>query len=86
MIVMTISNWKRKLKLLLLLILIALIAGGIISLMNLKGESDTANNDRDANGSLKVEATTQNIPDDVEVGWWDGIMETLKDYCQDHVN
>jgi len=82
MIVMTISNWRRKLKLLLLLILVALIAGGIFTFVNLHSGPETAKNDRDVNGSLKVEATNSDTQE-ADAGWWGDFVETIKSYYLD---
>lgn len=83
MIVMTISNWRGKLKLLVIFILVALIAGSLISLLHFPATSDTADNDRDADGSLKVEATSESKRQEVDSGWLGEIVETLKHYYQD---
>lgn len=84
MLIMTISNWRRKLKVLLLVVLLLLVAGTVVSYLNMEGERETgAVNDRDANGSMKVEATPRDDSQEVDGNWFGGFVETLKGYCQD---
>lgn len=84
MLIVTISNWKQKVKVLLLVVLLLLIAGMVLGFMNIGEDSETeAVNDRDANGSMKVEATSEVEPQDVDGNWFGGFVETLKGYYQD---
>jgi uncharacterized protein (UPF0333 family) len=84
MLIMTISNWRGKLKVLLLVVLLLLVGGIVVSYLNMGGDSETgAVNDRDANGSMKVEAAPQADPQEVDGNWFGGFVETLKGYCQD---
>lgn len=83
MIIMTISNWRRKLRIVLILILLTLIGGSILMLLQMGEPEQGARNDRDANGSLKVEAVPSSEGEEVDQGLWSKFMETLKSYYQE---
>ncbi len=83
MIIIGFSNWKRKLKICILVVaLTAILVSGYL----LFGRTDlpamgNADNDRDARGSLKVDAIP---PGNAEAeNWWGEFIETLKTYYQD---
>jgi hypothetical protein len=83
MIVMTISNWRKKLRLLLLVVVVVLIAGGIFINLDIGDVLKGASNDRDSNGSLKVEAAPGGEIEEVDSDWWGEFVETLKTYYQE---
>lgn len=83
MIVMTISNWRKKLRIVLIILLLAFLAGSVMIFMQLgKGPAGSAENDRDVNGSLKVEAPSTEA-EEVDSNWWAEFTETLKSYYKD---
>ena len=83
MIIMTISNWRKKLKLVLLTVLLAVLAASALMLLQL-GEAPEvgADNDRDVNGSLKVEASPSVDTEEAASNGWEELLETIKVYYQ----
>lgn len=83
MIIMTISNWRKKLKIALAVIFFLLLGGILWMFLGMGEEKEVgAENDRDANGSLKVEASPGEALE-VDSSWWGELVETLKAYYQD---
>jgi hypothetical protein len=84
MIVMTINNWRRKLRIVLVVILLAVVIGTICMLLGLgrEGGIGTAENDRDAHGSLRVDAASTVEKEEVNTHWWGEFIETLKTITQ----
>lgn len=81
MIVVTLSNWRRKLKMLIaLLLLLAVVLTGGILFLDWGEETVTTgdfDNDRNSSGSLKVEASPEpgtGHPVSDDTGWWERFL------------
>jgi len=89
MIIITLSNWRRKLKILFivlaLLIIVALVSSYLLSMSEKASTSmDLESKDRSPSGSLKVNVeTTEKNAEDQEASWWGQFIETLKGYYQE---
>ncbi len=84
MLMVTISNWRKKVKILLLVVLLLLIAWLVFAFADIGKDPETgAVNDRDGQGSMKVEATTEGDAQEVDGNWFGEFVETLKGYYQD---
>jgi len=84
MIIVTLSNWRRKVKILIAAVLVGAILGsGYILFDTLtQGVAGRAENDRDARGSLKVDAPPSSEPESGEEDLVETFMETLKTFCR----
>lgn len=78
MIVMTINNWRKKLKVLLVIIILAFLIGIVWMMLGMgKHGVESAENDRDAHGSLRVEAGSSS-GEEVGTNWLVEFMEVIK--------
>jgi len=88
MIIVTFSNWRRKLKVLFvvlaLLIIVALVSSYLLGMSEKASTSmDLDSKDRSPSGSLKVNVTTEKNAEEQEASWWGQFIETLKGYYQE---
>lgn len=81
MMIITFRNWKKKLRILIWGLVLALLIGSGYFLLQRVGlpSFGSAENDRDARGSLKVDAH----PAEGDGDWWGEFVETLKAYYQE---
>jgi|LFRM01.1.fsa_nt_gb hypothetical protein len=84
MIVMTINNWRKKLRIVLVVLLLAVVIATVCMLLGMgrEGGIGTAENDRDAHGSLRVDAASPVEKEGVDAHWWGDFIETLKTITQ----
>ncbi|NLO89676.1 MAG: hypothetical protein GX088_05030 [Clostridia bacterium] len=87
MIIVTLKNWRRKLKILitvLILLLIVALVGSYFFQLSEKTVTtiELDSKDRSPNGSLKVDTKIETEMQNEEV-WWNKFIQTLKTLSQE---
>ncbi|NLJ99865.1 MAG: hypothetical protein GX318_01335 [Clostridia bacterium] len=87
MIVITFSNWRKKLKILVILVFL-ILAVALISSYLLGAKTAVtgldSENDRSPSGSLKVDSEImKEKEEDADATWWGDLMETLKTHYKE---